>query len=75
MKQVLCQLASKISKKEIVFFIHIVVIVILITRIFPRASSKDAHGSQSNDSTYLALICAVVFTSPLTSRLCSQIQE
>ena len=51
------------------------VIVILIAGIFPRASSKGAHGSHSDDSTYLALICAVVFTSPLTSRLCSQLQE
>ena len=49
--------------------------VILIAGIFPRASSNGAHGSQSDDSTYLALIYAVVFTSPLTSRLCSQLQE
>ena len=47
-------------------------IVILIAGIFPRASSNGAHGSQSNDSTSP---CAVVFTSPLTSRLCSQLQE
>ena len=44
----------------------------------PRESSRFAHGSQSDDSTYLARtwkICAVVLTSPLTSRLCSQLQE
>ena len=46
-----------------------------LTKLFPRASSKGAHGSQSDDSTYLAKICAVVFTLPLTSRLCSQLQE
>ena len=50
-----------------------------IAGIFPRASSKGgAHGSQSDDSTYLARtweICDVVFTSPLTSRLCCQLQE
>ena len=56
-------------------FIPLNVIIILIAWIFPRASSKGAHGSQSDDSTYLAKICAVVFTSPLTSRLCSQVQE
>ena len=50
-------------------------LMILIAGIFPRASSKGAHGSQSDDSPYLASICAVVFTSPLTSRLCSQLQE
>ena len=49
--------------------------VILIAGIFPQVSSNGAHGSQSDDSTYLALIYAVVFTSPLTSRLCSQLQE
>ena len=51
----------------------------LIAGIYPGASSKGgAHGSQSDDSTYLARtreICAVVFTSPLTNRLCSQLQE
>ena len=48
-------------------------------RIYPREISKGgASGPQSDDSTYLARtweICAVVFTSPLTSRLCSQLQE
>ena len=47
-------------------------IVILIAGIFPQASSNGAHDSQSDDSTSP---CAVVFTSPLTSRLCSQLQE
>ena len=51
------------------------IVIILIAGIFPRASSKGGHGSQSDDSTYLALICAVVFTSPLTSKLSSQLQE
>ena len=46
--------------------------ILLITRIFPHASPKGAHVSQSDDRTYP---CAVVFTSPLTSRLCSQLQE
>ena len=50
-----------------------------IAGIFPRASSKGGvHGSQSDDSTPLARtweICAVVFISSLTSRLCSQLQE
>ena len=49
------------------------------TWIYPRATSKGgAQGSHSNDSTYLARtweICAVVFTSPLTSKLCSQLQK
>ena len=40
--------------------------------IFPRASSKGAHVSQSDVRTYP---CAVVFTSPLTSGLCSKLQE
>ena len=49
------------------------VLFALIAGIYPRASSKGgAHGSQSNYSTYP---CAVVFTWPLTSRLCSQSQE
>ena len=44
-----------------------------IAGIYPQASSKKgAHGPQSDNSRYL---CAVVFTSPLTSRLCSQLQE
>ena len=47
-------------------------IVILIAGIFPQASSKGAHRPQSHESTFLALICAA---SPLTSRLCSQLQE
>ena len=46
--------------------------VILIAGIIPRASSKGARGSHSNDWAYP---CAAVFTSPLTSRLCSQVQE
>ena len=46
--------------------------VILIAGLFPRVSSKGAHGSRRYDRTYP---CAVVFTSPLTSRLCSQLQE
>ena len=56
-------------------------LLILNARIYPWASSKGGahgHGSQSDDSTYLARtwkICAVVFNSPLTSRLCSQLQE
>ena len=44
----------------------------MLYRSLGRASSKDAHGSQSDDRTYP---CAVVFTSPLTSRFCSQLQE
>ena len=45
----------------------------LCSRIYPQASSKEGpHGSQSNNSRYP---CAVVFTSPLTGRLCSQLQE
>ena len=46
--------------------------VILIAGMFTWASSKGAHGSQSDDRTYP---CAVVFTSPLTNRLCSQLKE
>ena len=46
--------------------------VILIAGIFPRASSKGAHGSQRDNRMYP---CAVVFTSLLTSRLCSRLQE
>ena len=46
--------------------------IILITGIFPQVSFKCAHCSQSDDITYL---CAVVFTSPLTSRLCCQLQK
>ena len=46
--------------------------VILITGIFPQASSKGASGFQSNESTYPS---AVVFTSPMTRELCSQLQE
>ena len=54
-------------------FIPAVLIAILITGIFPRAGcSKGAHGSQSDYSRYP---CAVVFTSPLTSRLCFQLRE
>ena len=46
---------------------------ILIAGILPRESSKEgAHGSQSDNRT---CSCAVVFTSPLTSRLCSQLQK
>ena len=51
---------------------RVIAIVILIAGIFPRASFKGAHGPQSDDGTYP---CAVVFNSPLTSRLCSQVQE
>ena len=58
---------------------HMWLLLFLIAGIYPQASSKGgAHGYQSDDSTYLARtweICAVVFTSPLTSRLCSQLQE
>ena len=64
------------------YFCYIMFVVCLlfsIAGICPWASSNGgAHGSQSDDSTYLARtweICAVVFTSPLTSRLCSQLQE
>ena len=41
-----------------------VVIVILIAGIFPRASSSGAHGSQSNDSTYLVsdMRCSLYLT-------------
>ena len=35
--------------------------VILIAGIFPRASSNGAHGSQSDDSTYLFLALFVSF--------------
>ena len=38
----------------------------------PSRELKGAHGSQSDNSRYPY---AVVFTSPLTSRLCSQLQE
>ena len=44
-----------------------------ITEIYPQASSKEgANGSQSDNSRNP---CAVVFTSLLTSRLYSQLQE
>ena len=47
-------------------------LVILIAGIFPRASFKKARASQSHDGTYP---CAVIFTSPLTNGLFSQLQE
>ena len=41
-----------------------IVIVILIAGIFPRASSNGAHGSQSDDSTYLVsdMRCSLYLT-------------
>ena len=53
--------------------IHVFFYCFSIAGIYPRASSKErAHSSQSDNSRYP---CTVVFTSPLTSRLCSQLQE
>ena len=46
--------------------------VVLMAGILSRASSKGDHGSNSDDRTCPR---AVVFTSPLPSRLCSQLQE
>ena len=85
-KNVICRSCSRLQKYDLSLPVYIFFLFYKYVHTYTTVGPDCSHcilihqyyGSQSNDSTYLARsweICAVVFTSPFTSRLYSQLQE